>query len=251
MSRSDEVLQSRRRGAVLVLTMNRPDRLNALDTALTRALCSALEAASEDSAVRAIVLAGAGRAFCAGADTGEFRDLTPEHADRVEARADLTCRLHSLLRAVRQPVISAVQGAAVGGGAGLAIGCDMMVAGEDLKFGYPELRHSLVPALVMTSLVRQIGRKLAFELVATGRMLDARSMAELHLVNRVVPPAQVLEAACALAETCAGPDPRAMQATKALFHEVSDFPFDAAMEAGRQMNIRMRGFAAAAQEPAP
>lgn len=245
---TDDVLRSERRGAVLVLTMNRPDKLNALDTALTRALCDGLERAAGDPGVNAVVLAGAGRAFCAGADTSEFKTLSPEHADLVSARADLTCRLHSLLRSVRQPVISAVQGAAVGGGAGLAIGCDLMVAGEDLKFGYPELRHSLVPALVMTSLVRQIGRKLAFELVSTGRMLSASEMAALHLVNRVVPPDQVLVAACTLAGTCARPDPQAMQATKALFHQVAECPFDQAMRAGRQVNIQMRGFAASRRE---
>lgn len=177
-----------------------------------------------------------------GRDTGEFRNLTSENSDLVARRADLTCRLHKLLREVPQPIISAAQGAAVGGGAGLAIGCDMMVAGEDIKFGYPELRHSLVPALVMTSLVRQIGRKLAFEMIATGRMLDATGMAELRLVNSVVPPTEVIEAACALAETCAHSAPQAMQAAKALFHTVSKLPFDAAMQAGRELNVRMRDF---------
>lgn len=243
MIMTDELL-AEDRGAVRILRMNRPDKLNALNSSLTAALCEALEAASRTPSVHAIVLAGNGRAFCAGADTTEFSELHPGNSEAVDRRADLTCKLHTLLRAVRQPVISAAQGVAVGGGAGLAIGCDMMVAGEDIKFGYPELHHSLVPALVMTSLVRQIGRKLAFEMIATGKMLDATTMADLRLVNRVVAAADVVEAACALAEACARPSPQAMQATKMLFHTVSELPFDAAMKAGRDMNVTMRSFAA-------
>jgi len=235
-------------GAVRILRMNRPDKLNALNTSLTEGLCNALEAASVDEGVRAIVLTGVGRAFCAGADTGEFAQLQPGNAELVARRADLTCHLHDLLRAVPKPLISAVRGAAVGGGAGLAIGCDMMVAGEDIRFGYPELRHGLVPALVMTSLVRQIGRKLAFEMVSTGRMLDAAALRKYHLVNRIVPPAEVVDVAVALAETCAAFSGLSMQATKILFHQVAELPFAQAMLAGRDMNIKMRGLAKSAGE---
>ncbi|AZQ68286.1 enoyl-CoA hydratase/isomerase family protein [Silicimonas algicola] len=237
-----DVLTIETRGPVRILTMNRPDKLNALDTALTRALCDALDAAAGDAQVRALVLSGAGRAFCAGADTGEFRDLVPGQGDRVADRASLTARLHRLLRAVPQPIVSAVHGAAVGGGAGLAIGCDMAVAAEGTRFGYPELRHDLVPALVMTNLVRQMGRKLAFELVATGRMLSAAEMLAAGLVNRVVPDGDALAAALDLAEICARPKPIAMEATKRLFHEVAEAHYDAAMEAGLQANIAMRGY---------
>ena len=235
-------------GAVRILRMNRPDKLNALNFSLTEGLCHALEAAAADEAVRAIVLTGVGRAFCAGADTVEFAQLQPGNADLVARRADLTCHLHDLLRAVPKPLISAVRGAAVGGGAGLAIGCDMMVAGDDIRFGYPELRHGLVPALVMTSLVRQIGRKLAFELVSTGRILDAAELCYYRLVNRIVPAGDVVDLAVALAETCAAANGTAMQATKTLFHQVAELPFEQAMLAGRDVNMRMRGFAKLAEE---
>jgi enoyl-CoA hydratase/carnithine racemase len=156
------------RGAVRILWLDRPGKLNALDTALTRALHDALVAGDQDEGVRALVLAGRGRAFCAGADLSEFRDLTPRNQRLVLDRADLTTRTQMLLQRTRKPIVSAVQGAALGGGAGLAIGCDMMVAATDLKFGYPEMRHSIVPAIVMTGLQRQVGRKVAFELVSLG-----------------------------------------------------------------------------------
>lgn len=230
------------RGAVRILTMNRPDKMNALNTALTQALLDALAAADADEGVRAIVLSGAGRSFCAGADLAEFKDLTPDRQHLVVRRADLTCRTQSILQKLSKPVVSAVQGAAVGGGAGLAIGCDMMVAGADLKFGYPELKHSIVPALVMTGMQRQLGRKVAFELISLGRMLGAEEALVLGLANRAVPVERVLDTAMEIAEAWAGAHPRAMAAAKSLFYRVADLPYDAAMAAGRDVNAVMRGF---------
>lgn len=239
---ADKVLLTEDRGAVRVLRLNRPDKLNALNTALTEALLDALEAADAAEAVRAVVLTGEGRGFCGGADLAEFKDLTPEHQNRVAKRADLTCRTQSILQKLSKPVVSAVRGAAVGGGAGLAIGCDMMVAGTDLRFGYPELKHHIVPALVMTGLQRQLGRKVAFELISLGRMLGAEEAQALGLVNRVVAPEAVLDAALGIAEAWAAANPRAMAAAKGLFYRVADLPYDAAMAAGRDVNALMRGF---------
>lgn len=230
------------REAVRIVRMNRPDKLNALNTDLTQGLLDALAAADEDEAVRAVVLAGEGRGFCAGADLAEFKDLTPEHQHRVLARADLTCRLQSKLQEMKKPVVSAVQGAAIGGGAGLAIACDMMVAGADLKFGYPELKHDIVPALVMTGLQRQLGRKAAFEMISLGRLIGAEEAQALGLANRVVAAVAVVDAALEIAGQWAKANPMAMAAAKALFYRVADLPFDAAMAAGRDVNALMRGF---------
>lgn len=231
-------------GPVRVLTLNRPDKLNALDTALTRALSDAFTEADADREVRALVLTAAGRGFCAGADLGEFSSLTPAHADAVLERAALTAKLQVQARQLRVPVVAAVRGAAVGGGAGLAIGADMVVAGTDLKFGYPELKHSIVPALVMTGLVQHLGRKLAFELVSTGRLLTAAEAFEHGLVNRVVAPAETLPAALEIARRWAEVEPRAIAAAKDLLYRVADLPTDAAMRAGQDVNALMRGFRA-------
>ncbi|WP_199785906.1 MULTISPECIES: enoyl-CoA hydratase/isomerase family protein [Actinomycetes] len=228
--------------AVRVLTLNRPDKLNALDTALTRALDTALDEAGRDPSVRAVVLTGAGRGFCAGADLNEFSSLTPGQPEAVLERAALTARLQTRMQQLPVPVVSAVRGAAVGGGAGLAIGADLVVAGSDLKFGYPELKHSIVPALVMTGLVRHLGRKLAFELVSTGRLLTAAEALSSGLVNRVVEPAETVPAALAIAQRWASVEPRALAAAKDLFYRVADLPTDAAMRAGQDVNALMRGF---------
>ncbi|MFI6031673.1 enoyl-CoA hydratase/isomerase family protein [Amycolatopsis magusensis] len=234
------VLQTEDHSQVRVLTLNRPDKLNALNTELTRALDDALATAERE--VRAVVLTGNGRGFCAGADLGEFSSLTPAHADAVLERAELTARLQTRMQRLSVPVVAAVRGAAVGGGAGLAIGADMTVAGTDLKFGYPELKHSIVPALVMTGLVRHLGRKLAFELVSTGRLLTAAEAAGHGLVNRVVEPDEVVPAALEIAQRWAEVEPRALAAAKDLFYRVADLPTDAAMRAGQDVNALMRGF---------
>lgn len=230
------------RGPVRILRMNRPDKLNALDTPLTQALFDALDEADADESVRALVLTGEGRGFCAGADLSEFKDLTPERQPLVLRRADLTCRVQSMLQKLSKPIVSAVRGVAVGGGAGLAIGCDMMVAGTDLRFGYPEVKHSIVPALVMTGLQRQIGRKAAFELFSLGRLLTVEEVRALGLVNRVVAPDAVLDTALEIAHAWAEANPLAMAAAKTLFYRVADLPYDAAMAAGRDVNALMRGF---------
>ncbi|MFE0018704.1 enoyl-CoA hydratase/isomerase family protein [Mesorhizobium sp. NPDC059054] len=230
------------RDAVRIIRMNRPDKLNALNTELTQGLLDALNAADGEDTVRAVVLAGEGKGFCAGADLSEFKDLTPDQQHRVLTRADLTCRLQSRLQEMKKPVVSAVQGAAVGGGAGLAIGCDMMVAGADLKFGYPELKHDIVPALVMTGLQRQLGRKAAFEMVSLGRLIGAEEAQALGLANRIVAVDAVIDTALEIANQWAKANPMAMAAAKALFYRVADLPFDAAMAAGRDVNALMRGF---------
>jgi enoyl-CoA hydratase/carnithine racemase len=229
-------------GAVRVLTLNRPEKMNALNTALTTALFDALVAAEQEDSVRAVVLAGAGRAFCAGADLSEFKDLRPENQHLVIARADLTTRVQSQLQELSKPIVSAVQGPAIGGGAGLAIGCDMAVAGGDLKFGYPEIRHGIVPAIVMTGLQRHLGRKAAFEMISLGRLIGADEALNLGLFNRVVEPEAVRSTATEIALTWASFNGRAMRAVKSLYYRVVDLPFDEAMTAGRDVNAQMRAF---------
>jgi enoyl-CoA hydratase/carnithine racemase len=236
------VLLVKDQGAVRVLTLNRPEKRNALNTELTQALLDALRTADAVEGVGSVVLAGAGKAFCAGADVTEFADLSAEHKDRVEARAELTMQLHLAIPKMAKPVVTAVHGAALGGGAGLAIAGDLAVMGDGAALGYPETRHGIVAAIVMANLVRQVGRKAAFELVALGEPAGAERALALGLVNRVVPRAQVLQEAVALAQRLAAIGRPAMQLTKQLFHEVADLPLEQALARGREANKRMRAF---------
>ncbi len=225
---------------VRILTMNRPDKRNALNNALTAALIEGLRAAELDESIRSIVLTGAGRAFCAGADLSEFKHLTPDQQPLVEHRAELTMNLHGLFSRLSKPVVTAINGAAMGGGAGLALSGDVAVMAEGAILGYPELKHGIVAAIVMANLVRQAGRKAAFELVATGEPIDAARALALGLVNRITTSEQLMAEAMGMAQTFAAFDRVAMAATKQLFYRALDLPFEQALEEGRDINKRMR-----------
>ena len=228
------------KGAVRILTLNRPEKRNALDTALSRALLEALRAADGEDGVRCVVLTGAGPGFCAGADLSEFKGLRDPKA--AETRADLTMQLHLAFSKMVTPVVTAINGAAMGGGAGLAIAGDLALIAASAKLGYPETKHGIVAAIVMANLVRQIGRKAAFELVALGEPIDAKRALALGMVNRVVPGTKLMSEARALAEQVAAVSRPAMAQTKRLFHEVADLPLDRALARGRDVNRRMRNF---------
>jgi enoyl-CoA hydratase len=235
-------LLTENRGGVRILTLNRSDKRNALNQALTQALLDGLRAAETEAGVRCIVLTGAGVAFCAGADLSEFKDLTPEQASLVERRAGLTMELHGIFSKLSKPVVTAINGAAMGGGAGLALAGDMAVMSSAAKLGYPEVKHGIVAAIVMANLLRNVGRKAAFELVSIGEPVDAARALALGLINRVAAPEQLMAEAVALAEKLAAVSPPAMAATKQLFYRVMDLPFADALEQGREVNKRMRAF---------
>jgi enoyl-CoA hydratase/carnithine racemase len=228
------------RGAVRILTMNRPEKRNALNSELTQALLDSLKTANEDEKVACLVLTGAGQGFCAGADLAEFKGLADPQA--AERRADLTMQLHLVFSKIAKPVVTAINGAAMGGGAGLAIAGDMAVMAEGAKLGYPETKHGIVAAIVMANLVRQVGRKAAFELVALGEPIDAAQALRLGMVNRIAKDAEVLSVALSAAEKLAAVARPAMAETKRLFHEVADLALGPALERGRESNIRMRKY---------
>jgi enoyl-CoA hydratase/carnithine racemase len=229
--------------AVRVLRMNRPEKRNALNNALTRALVDAFAAAEADERIHCVVLTGNGSAFCAGADVSEFKDLTPDQSHRVDERAALTMQLHLCISQMSKPVIAAINGFAMGGGAGLAIACDLAVAATSARIGYPEVKHGIVAAIVLANLTRQIGRKAAFELVATGDAIGAERALALGMINAVHPDEHVLTEALALAGKLAAVSRPAMATTKSVFHKVADLTLVEGLEVGREANKRMRSFA--------
>jgi enoyl-CoA hydratase/carnithine racemase len=234
------ILLAEDRGAVRLLTMNRPEKRNALNTQLTQMLLDALRAADADGSVRCVILTGAGPGFCAGADLAELKGLKDPQA--AGARAELTMQLHLSFSKIRIPVITAINGAAMGGGAGLAIAGDLAVMAEGAKLGYPETKHGIVAAIVLGNLVRQAGRKAAFELVSLGEPIDAARALQLGLVNYVFQENDLLNEALKIAGKLSKVDKTALAETKRLFHEVADLPLDKALEKGRDTNKRMRNF---------
>ena len=177
-----------REGAVTTATFNRPEKRNALSVGLLEQLCAAVHQTEGDETQRVFVLRGAGAAFCSGLDLAEATD--PKVAD---ASAELIGRALRVLSTTRLVTIAAVHGAAIAGGAGLMTACDFAVATADTKFGYPEVRRGIVPALIMTFLRRQISERDARELLLLGKLFDARHAHAIGLITRVAADSKALE----------------------------------------------------------
>ncbi len=230
------------RGAVRVLTLNRPDKLNAINGALVRELGEALHAADAADDVVAIVLTGAGRAFSAGADMKEAESHRDRpHRATVRAASGSTALVEAL-GAIDKVVVAAVKGYALGAGAALAISCDLVVAGESAVFGYPEVKRGLAATAVTPSLVDQIGRKHAAELLLLCPNVSAARAVEIGLANRVVPDDAVVEAALDMATTLAGYDHDALWATKRMIRRSADLTLAQAHGLARDNMLAMRGF---------
>jgi len=198
------------RGAVRVITVNRPDKLNALDAATLDALYVAFDAAADDPAVRAVVLTGAGpKAFVAGADIAEMNALTP-----VQGR-DFSLRGTRMMRRVERlpkPVIAMINGFALGGGLELAMCCHLRIAADTAKLGQPEINLGLIPGFGGTQrLLRLAGRAATLELCLVGAPIDAQRARELGIVNRVVPAAELEVETMKLAEQLANAAPLAVR----------------------------------------
>jgi len=184
------------RERVGLVTLNRPQRMNALNDALARELKHALEAFDADDAIGAIVITGNDKAFAAGADIGAMADW--DYAKVLHD--DYITRDWESLRAVRKPVIAAVAGYALGGGCELAMACDIVVAAESARFGQPEIGIGTMPGMGGTQrLPRAVGKAKAMDWCLTGRTIDAAEAERSGLVSRVVPSAQLLDEALAVA----------------------------------------------------
>ena len=223
------------RGAVTVVTLNRPDVLNALNGRLLDELGTLLEEIDADAAVRAVILTGAGpKAFAAGADIGELNALPDARAGEAQARRGqgLTTRIERM----RVPVLAAVNGFALGGGCELAMACDIRIASENAKFGQPEVNLGIVPGYGGTQrTTRLLGEGWAMYLCLTGEMIDAAEALRIGLVQKVVPFDGLLAEAHRIAAAIAAKGPHAVTATKRAIVDGAALPLaDAlAMEALR------------------
>ncbi len=229
-----------REGAVLTLTLDRPDKRNALSSALVEALHQALDAADLDPAVRVVVLAGAGKDFCAGADLEELLASADAPPEASEASALRLGEVFTRMRQLPKPVVAVVQGRALAGGAGLMTACDIVLAGAGAQVGYPEVLRGFVPAMVMTMLRRLASEKVALDLVLTGRLLGAAEAQACGLVSRVVPDADLRREAAGVARALAETPASALALTKQLFHQLDGRSFDEGIALGARVNVVAR-----------
>jgi len=253
--RASESLLSATDAGVVTLTLNRPDALNALDAGLRADLLSAVRAAGRSDETRAVVITGAGRGFCSGAD---LRDRDAER----DFRAVLTAEYNPLMAAIRglpKPVVAAVNGVAAGAGFSLAMAADLVVASGDARFVPAFARIGLVPdSGLARTLVRAVGRHVAFEILVGERQLGAEDAHSIGLVNAVVPAERLAETAADLARRLAAGPTAGLGLTKRLLNAAEDAPLADALEieaalqaiAGRTEDHR-EGVAAFAEKREP
>src|SRR5919112_3456465 len=172
-------------GHIALVTLNRPEKRNALNDELVAALKEALRDADARETVRAVVLTGAGADFCSGADLSALRKISEGSVTDNLEDAQSLMELYALIRRVRVPVVAAVRGRALAGGCGLATACDIVLASANARFGYPEVKIGFVPAMVMAILRRNVSEKRAFELITRGGEISAAEAERIGLVNHV------------------------------------------------------------------
>jgi enoyl-CoA hydratase/carnithine racemase len=226
-------------GGIATLTMNRPDKFNALSVELLDALLAALQAIGEDRSVRVVVLAGAGRAFCTGHDLKQMRADPSDGAMRALFRRCAEVMLG--IARIPQPVIARVHGVATAAGCQLVASCDLAVAAEGARFAVSGVNLGLFCSTPMVALSRNLGRKQAMELLLTGEFIDAPTAERWGLVNRVVPADGLDAAVAALAASVASKSPAAVALGKRLFYTQLEAGIEAAYElASETMACNMR-----------
>lgn len=225
---------------VLRLTLDRPERRNALDRSLVEELKETLAGAGDDDRARVIAIAGSGPDFCAGADLRELRAAVDAGPEASLAEAQALGDLFVLIRGLEKPVVALVHGRALAGGAGLATACDLVLARADARFGYPEVRLGFVPAMVMAILRRSVGEKRAFELIALGDPIDADTACRFGLVNRVFAEDAFERETAAFLENLSSRSASALALSKRLLYEIDGASFEAAIRVGAQVNVIAR-----------
>jgi len=228
------------RDGVARITLNRPDKRNALDGELVAALKAAVSASASDDDCRVVLLAGAGTDFCFGADLANLEKTAQNSLLDNMADARATADLFLMMRNHPRPVVAAVQGRALAGGCGIATACDIILAAQSAQFGYPEVNIGFVPAMVMAILRRSVSEKAALELVVTGETVSAARAYELGLVHRVFADEQFSAEVEAYIAKLAAKSASAVMLSKRLLYNMDSMSFEAALEAGVEINAIAR-----------
>lgn len=237
---NSEVLLTSDERAVRILTLNRPEKRNALNDGLIAALKDALRQADADESLRAVVIRGAGKDFCSGADLAAIQKIAgATYEENVEDARSLA-ELFTMIRKVRVPVIAAVHGRALAGGCGLAFGCDLVIAARSARFGFPEVKIGFVPAMVAAILRRNLGEKKSFELLTLGSEFSAEEAAAIGLVNAVFDDEAFDAAAIEYASRYAKVSGSAVAMTKRLLYDIDGLPLADAVALGVETNARAR-----------
>jgi len=225
---------------LLTITLNRPDKRNALNDALVNDLKDALRETDKDETLRAVIIKGAGKDFCSGADLSALQKISDADVLENHDDADSLRELFSIIRNVKVPVVAAVHGRALAGGCGLATACDLVLATNDAKFGYPEVKIGFVPAMVMAILRRNTSEKRAFALATQGFEFDAATAKDFGLINEVFAPEQFEEAVKNYVSVYKTVSRSAVVLSKRLLYQMDGLNFEAALASGVDVNTIAR-----------
>jgi methylglutaconyl-CoA hydratase len=226
--------------SVARITLNRPDKRNALNDELINGVKRALGEVILDADVRAVLLSGAGPDFCSGADLSALQKISGAAVSENVDDARSLMELFTLIRQVEVPVVAAVRGRALAGGCGLASACDLVVASSSARFGYPEVKIGFVPAMVMAILRRNVSEKRAFELITRGAEIGAEQAQDFGLVNRVFSDETFEAEATAFVAEFSRMSRSAVALTKTLLYQMDGMAFREALEAGVDVNVIAR-----------
>ena len=239
MSESERVSVALEDG-VLTATLTRAEKKNAIDGPMIDGLLEMLERADLDAPVRVVAIRGAGSDFCAGMDLNELLASADLSVEQNRQAALHFGEVFIRMRRLPKPIVAVVHGRALAGGCGLATACDLVLAAESAKFGYPEVQRGFVPAIVMTILRRLVGEKLAFDLAATGRVLGASEAAELGLISRVYEDSDFEEQVGEVLRGLAAASASALAFTKQQFYQLDGLGFEDGIRLGTDVNAVSR-----------
>jgi methylglutaconyl-CoA hydratase len=225
---------------VLTAALNRPEKRNAIDTPTIDALLAMLERAELDATVRVVAVRGVGADFCAGMDLRELFASADAPLETNRRSAQHFAEIFIGMRKLPKPVVAIVRGNALAGGCGLATACDLVLAAESARFGYPEVHRGFVPALVLTLLRRSVGEKVAFDLAATGRILTADEAAVAGLVTRVYEDSDLDEQVAEVLRGLAGSSTSALAFTKRQFYDLDGVSFADGLRMGAELSALAR-----------
>jgi methylglutaconyl-CoA hydratase len=236
----NKVVLSTNEGSIKRITLNRPDKRNALNDEVIAGIKEALCEANGDERTRTVVITGSGKDFCSGADLSALERISEASvAEHMEDARSLV-ELFLLIRKVRVPVVAAVRGRALAGGCGLASACDIVLASNSARFGYPEVKIGFVPAIVMAILLRNVLEKRAFELVIRGEEIGPEEAKQIGLVNRVFKDETFDEEVTAYVHHFEKTSKSAVSLTKSLLYQIDGLAFLEALEAGADVNVIAR-----------
>ena len=240
MTDTEQVLLYKREGHYGWITLNRPEKRNALNDELVSALKVTLRLANNDDEVRVVVISGAGKDFCAGADLSVLQKIAGASIEENIKDAKALMELFLLIRQVQVPVIAAVTGRALAGGCGLATACDIVLASSDSRFGYPEVKIGFVPAMVLAILRRNVSEKRAFELLTAGEEISAQDALNIGVVNKVFDSDSFQVDVDSYLQKFTQTSKSAVSLTKKLLYQVDGLDFANALETGVDVNVIAR-----------